>query len=75
MTFHVCKVMTQMTGQRGHPYTRSPQSVNRNITDSILNRGYKYRVQSHVRIQEFLPGASRPDCQKAALHFSPQLCT
>ena len=56
MTFHVCKVMTQVTGQRAHPHTRSPQSFNRNITDSILNRGYKYRVQSHARIQEFLSG-------------------
>ena len=26
------------------------------ITNSILNRDYKNRVQSHARIQEFLPG-------------------
>ena len=56
MTFHVCKVMTQVTGQRAHPHTGSPQPFNRNITDSILDRGYKYRVQSHARIQEFSVG-------------------
>ena len=50
------KVMTQVTGKRAHPHNRSPQSFNRYITDSILNSGNKYRVQSHARIQEFLPG-------------------
>ena len=72
MTFHVCKVMTQVTGQRTHWFTQSPKSFNRNIADFILNRGYKYRVQSHVQTQEFLPrggGGSTPDFQKTALHF------
>ena len=45
------------------------------IADSIVNRGYKYRVQSHALIQEFClgggeggggGGGSRPDCQKTA---------
>ena len=53
MTFLVCKVMTQVTGQRAHPHTRSPQPFNRNITDSILDRGYKYLVQSRAQIQDF----------------------
>ena len=81
MTFHVCKVMTQVTGQRAHPHTRSPQSFNRNITDSILNRGYKYRVQSHAQIQEFFPGGGGgggggpgPTVRKQLFIFSPQHC-
>ena len=56
MTFNVCKVMTPVTGKQVHRYTRSPKPFNKNITDSVLNRGYKYRVQSHAQIQEFLQG-------------------
>ena len=107
MTFHVCKVMTQVTGQQAHPRTRSPQSFNRYITDSIKTiepwlevpsakpcadpglfaRGgggvqrYKYRVQSHARIQEFLPGGGGgggggpgPTVRKQLFFFSPQHC-
>ena len=77
MTFHVCKVMTQVTGQRAHPHTRSPQPFNRNITDSILDRGYKYRVQSHARIQEFSGeggGGQGPTFRKQRFIFSPHHC-
>ena len=63
MTFHVCKAMTQVTGQRTHRDTRTPKSFNRNITDSILNRGYKYRVQSHAQTQDFLTGGGGGEVQ------------
>ena len=44
------------------------------ITDSILNRGYINRVQSHARIQEFLPGGPGPTVRKQLFLFGPQHC-
>ena len=49
------------------------------ITNSILNRDYKNRVQSHARIQEFLPGGGGgggpgPTVRKQLFLFGPQHC-
>ena len=51
------------------------------IADSIVNRGYKYRVQSHALIQEFCLGGGGgggggpgPTVRKQLFLFGPQHC-